>query len=85
MNRTERAKVRSMRETLDMNRAIKNDALQERTALRGCMFPQQHGNSRFEQEKQIFNSSKKALRRTKKYNGPTGSMSESNYLELMGA
>lgn len=84
MNRTERAKVRSMRETLDMNRAMKNDALRERTALRGCMFPQR-GDSRFEQEKQIFNSSKKALRRTKKYNGPTGSMSESNYMELMGA
>lgn len=84
MNRTERAIVRSMREKLDMDRSMKNDALRERNAFHSCLYPGKT-DSRFVQEKQIFKSSQKALRRAKKYNGPTGAMSESNYLEFVGA
>ncbi len=84
MNRTQRAKIRAAREKLDMNRAFKNDALESRILHHGGFYPS-NTDSRFQNEKNIFESSKKELRHLKKYNGPTGTMSESTYKEFMGA
>lgn len=83
MNRTQRAKIRAAREHLEMSRSFKNDALESMIMHHRCMFPQT-SDRRFKDEKEIFKGAQKNLRRLKKYNGPTGIMSESNYMELMG-
>lgn len=84
MNRTQRALVKKAHKKLAMNRAFKNDALYERNTMHNSLHPGS-SDSHFTNEKEIFDASKKALRRLKKYNGPTGMMSESNYMEFMGA
>lgn len=79
MNRTQRAKIRAAREALDMAREFKNDAL---SSMLMCSY----GNTqdRFKSEKEYFKSKQKEVRRQKKYNGPTGLMTEENYMEVFG-
>lgn len=83
VNRTQRAKIRAMREQLDTDRVFKNDALYTRVQCRGSLWG--GADSRFEREKEGYRSTQLSLRRLKKYNGPTGAMSESNFKEFMGA
>ena len=83
MNRTQRALIKQAHKKLAMDRSFKNDALYEKLDSAG--FISYNENSRFESENEIFKASKKALRKLKRYNGPTGSMSEENYMEFMGA
>ena len=84
MNRTQRAKIKAAHAKLAFNRAEKNEALHERNIMHSSFYPGS-SDSHFQNEKEIFDASKKALRRLKKYNGPTGMMSESNYMEFVGA
>ncbi len=78
MNRRQRAIIRSKHEELEMNREFKNDALWEMRDSFG------RGDERFRSENEIFNRSKKQLRKLKKYNGPCG-FDLNSYKELMGA
>lgn len=82
MNRTQRAKIRAQHEGVDMYREFKNDALATRFT-----FPSVSGygsTERFKSENEHFKAKQKQLRRMKKFNGPTGMMTEEQYQEVMG-
>lgn len=83
MNRTQRAKIRAAHEKLDMVREFKNDAVSSRTLFHSQLFGSD-SDKRLSYEKQACKTAQKELRKLKKYDGFTGSMSESDYMEFIG-
>lgn len=81
MNRTQRAKVRAARRSLDIARAFKRDALFNR--IGSSYFDS--ASEEFKKELEIFKGKLKQVRKLKKYNGAPGLLTEKEYMEFMGA